>query len=576
MSGLGLDHVFPFPREDAVTVSSESPEGSEGIRTPQLVINDSKESLSERPSPEKGQPGEGSPSSLTHVFPWQRSPSPHFDEGGMETGMQVFEPFDIGDMTPTPSEWSDGQFSSAQQSPEWRRKEAVFRPDRAPTPRSVSAASASSLFRALAQPEPTSAPRSEPAIPDEELLPTPTAEEKFAPLASAADESQPAVEEDGSTEEPASPVLNVIEDLQAQNDIPVPSSSLDAVPQEPPSNAQPEPPQPQQELDTELAESSQAPPPSPVPISRIANRYMLYDTDDISYLRREHNICGVLIGTLPSHPQQNVFLGTPLELMPEEARRLVEIGAAYIVDDVERHRTGVMGLGEAERKAFLKAVEKQGLEASRANQQKADDIKKEAMKKNADKIEKARMAKQEKQQKQAQAAAQDDADGEEADSSLFASEATIRPASPVPSQAPSSTAPEDRFYITPSTSHPPLQTAPTSPPEPKELPKVPRSYPLFAYLHSRGFFMSPGLRFGCQYCIYPGDPLRFHSHYLGVGMGWDDEFDLMQLVGGGRLGTGVKKGFLVGGKETKVGQVDGEREDSAAGVRAFSIEWSGM
>ncbi|GME27204.1 tRNA intron endonuclease catalytic domain-like protein [Neofusicoccum parvum] len=268
---------------------------------------------------------------------------------------------------------------------------------------------------------------------------------------------------------------------------------------------------------------------------------MLYDTDAISYLRREYNICGVLIGTLPSHPQQNVFLGTPLELMPEEARRLVEIGAAYIVDDVAAHNTGFMGLGEAERKAFLRAMEKQGVEAQRANQKKSDEIKKEAMRKNAEKIEQARRAKQEKQQ-QATATTQDQ-DGE---SSLFAPPC---PSSPTPSQAPSSVAPEDRFYITPSISHPPLPTPPASPPAAVGLPKVPRSYPLFAYLHSKGFFMSPGLRFGCQYCVYPGDPLRFHSHFLAVGMGWDDEFDLMQLVGGGRLGTGVKKGFLHHGYE---------------------------
>lgn len=89
--------------------------------------------------------------------------------------------------------------------------------------------------------------------------------------------------------------------------------------------------------------------------------------------------------------------------------------------------------------------------------------------------------------------------------------------------------------------------------------------------------MSPGLRFGCQYCVYPGDPLRFHSHFLASGMGWDDEFDLMQLVGGGRLGTGVKKGFLIGGKEKKAGVVEEEQEGgSEEGVRAFSVEWSGM
>jgi tRNA-splicing endonuclease subunit Sen34 len=100
--------------------------------------------------------------------------------------------------------------------------------------------------------------------------------------------------------------------------------------------------------------------------------------------------------------------------------------------------------------------------------------------------------------------------------------------------------------------------------------------------------MSPGIRFGCRYTAYPGDPLRFHSHFLCDGMDWDDEFDLLGLVGGGRLGTGVKKGFLVGGTEVKGtaaaaattstdtggGVVrDGEHDDD---VRAFCIEWAGM
>ena len=64
----------------------------------------------------------------------------------------------------------------------------------------------------------------------------------------------------------------------------------------------------------------------------------------------------------------------------------------------------------------------------------------------------------------------------------------------------------------------------------------PRSYSLFAYLHRKGYFLSPGLRFGCQYLVYPGDPLRFHSHFLASGVGWDEEMNLMDIVGGGRLG----------------------------------------
>jgi tRNA-splicing endonuclease subunit Sen34 len=69
---------------------------------------------------------------------------------------------------------------------------------------------------------------------------------------------------------------------------------------------------------------------------------------------------------------------------------------------------------------------------------------------------------------------------------------------------------------------------------------------------------------------YPGDSLRFHSHFLVVGTEWDQEINLMDIVSGGRLGTGVKKGYLFGGAEPS----DSAGEESK--VRAFSVEWAGM
>lgn len=86
--------------------------------------------------------------------------------------------------------------------------------------------------------------------------------------------------------------------------------------------------------------------------------------------------------------------------------------------------------------------------------------------------------------------------------------------------------------------------------------------------------MSPGIRFGCQFSVYPGDPLRFHSHFLSMSYEWDEEIDLLDLVGGGRLGTGVKKGWLLGGREKE----DGVEEDGQTGgrVRTFCLEWGGM
>ena len=47
---------------------------------------------------------------------------------------------------------------------------------------------------------------------------------------------------------------------------------------------------------------------------------------DIAIIRSQHRICGVLTGSLPHLSQQNVFLGVPLVLMPEEAVLLVDIG----------------------------------------------------------------------------------------------------------------------------------------------------------------------------------------------------------------------------------------------------------
>src|ERR1700759_3448942 len=106
-------------------------------------------------------------------------------------------------------------------------------------------------------------------------------------------------------------------------------------------------------------------PTLPIPISFISGRYLLFSIDALTYLRREHNICGVLIGSLPQIPQQNVFLGLPLELMPEEARVLVERGVAYIIDDVSRHRDGVASIVKENKDGYLQELRRQGSEAAR-------------------------------------------------------------------------------------------------------------------------------------------------------------------------------------------------------------------
>lgn len=492
----------------------------------------------------------------------------------------------------------------------------------------------------------------------------------------------------------------------------------------------------------------------PFPISCIAGRYLLFDVDVVSHVRHKHNICGVLVGTIPNLSQQNVFLGIPLELMPEEARVLVEGGHAYIVDDVESHRQGFQEMSRADRLKYLADMDRQGAEAaseSLAAQERKKDaaLKKKGLKKEVvetktagsvadstatvesaattpsvadstatdetvhvelpgpvqsglgfimkgsgfleqqssvkalsvasatpsessstvasdlgssfvdlgsimkgssfmgpsavaakpqepalsfsqpvayssqtsdlgssfsdlgsimkgssflesapvgvnleqvkleeaipflvkeDDVDPEGLQSEDAQLEEAMlkefkaevAEDPEEVDPSAAETSLFESE----PAKPTPTVKSTSSKSvfAQRQYITPTTSTPPLPTPPKD--ESRPLPVVPKSYPLFRFLHSRGYFFMPGLRFGCNYSVYPGDPLRYHSHFLATGLGWDEQFDLLDIVGGGRLGTGTKKAYMVGGEDPKA--VEAAKEDGKDAVRAFSVEWASM
>lgn len=90
-------------------------------------------------------------------------------------------------------------------------------------------------------------------------------------------------------------------------------------------------------------------------------------------------------------------------------------------------------------------------------------------------------------------------------------------------------------------------------------------YQVYKYLMDRGYFIMPGLRFGCQFMAYPGDLLRYHSHFNVLGFGWDEKFDILNIVNGGRLATSVKKCWVIGAKEP-----DNEEGE------VYSIEWAGF
>ena len=329
-------------------------------------------------------------------------------------------------------------------------------------------------------------------------------------------------------------------------------------------------------------------PDLPFPIFQISHaveRYLLYDVNTITWLRKTHNILGVLIGTLPQIPQQNVFLGLPLELQPEEARLLIEKELGYIVDDLEWHRESMRSRTPAQREAYLSGLRKEGMNAARAVEQQKQQRTEQAMKR-------LQLEKGKNSGESSSPSTLIPLEEVAGDNSLF----DPAPTGKSPSLSASSSI--TPWTITPTTSHPP-PPPPSNHPTSRSPTVDPASYALFKHLHSLSYFLSPGLRFGCQFLVYPGDPLRFHSHFLAKSAEWDEEIDLLDLVGGGRLGTGVKKGWLIGGVEAreprqqwdKVSETDSQVQNIAeAGlseeisiddtdesrVRTFCIEWGGM
>jgi tRNA-splicing endonuclease subunit Sen34 len=293
----------------------------------------------------------------------------------------------------------------------------------------------------------------------------------------------------------------------------------------------------------------------PFPIFSVCGRYLLFDVNVISHVRRQHHFCGVLIGNIPQANQQNIFSGLPLELLPEEARLLVLHRHAFVVDDVSAHENQIGSLSLEARQNFVTSLEKRGLAAAAAAKDAAQQRKIKAL----EKMQKKRQGKPEVHPSQSKIG----------DDSLFESSGHSEN-----SQIPQSTSILQPLLVTPTTSYPPLDSSRYI--DSGVIPAATPSFDLFAHLHSKGYFLSPGLRFGCEFMAYPGDPLRFHSHFLVVSKEWDEPIDLMDIVSGGRLGTGVKKSYMIGGVDPRENDNKKDKNDTQGEVRTFCFEWAAM
>ena len=267
----------------------------------------------------------------------------------------------------------------------------------------------------------------------------------------------------------------------------------------------------------------------------VGDRVLVFDIEDARELRLL-GICGVLNGTLPAAPQQNVFLGLPLQLLPEDVIWLVEKGYAEVIDglssinhdkeDVESwNNSHLINIRDHKQEELLIAKLKKLSLPEETLTPRIDAIRAAGDKKNF----------------------------------------TV-----IPDCGPKSNSPL-KFDLKTI-----LQQL---------LPTDPRKYHVYRYLKSQGIYILPGLRFGGDFLGYPNDPLRYHAHYI---VNSDDKLRLMEIITGGRLATGVKKVWVIAAEKSddrkftkKITEKAFENTDMVqeitrqTEISCYSIEWAG-
>ncbi|KAJ7172637.1 hypothetical protein C8R46DRAFT_947822 [Mycena filopes] len=297
---------------------------------------------------------------------------------------------------------------------------------------------------------------------------------------------------------------------------------------------------------------------------RVANKKAyVWDVEDIAIIRTKHRLCGVFTGTLPHLSQQNLFLGVPMVLLPEEVVLLVEKEFAVLVDDPEAHLTP--SIAELQRwNTQEKELAQLRLAQLAAAAKDSPGMSEEAVKKRKERELKKKAA------AEAKAALEAVSSAEVPDSIFSPPEEVVVPPAAVEVQytvviPASSTSFE--WYNDSACAFTTIQSAKDAgiweyPTNLHERAKC----GVFRGLWEQEMFMGGGIKFGGDYLVYPGDPLRYHAHFsASVLDSPTSSLTPMEIVAHGRLGTVTKKSHLLCGW-------DDEKKD----VSYLSIEWAGF
>ncbi|XP_028929577.1 tRNA-splicing endonuclease subunit Sen34 [Ornithorhynchus anatinus] len=295
-------------------------------------------------------------------------------------------------------------------------------------------------------------------------------------------------------------------------------------------------------------------------------RALVWGAEAARELRERLGLCGRAAGAPAREPRQNARRGLPLLLLPEEARLLADLGAAALVS-AARPRPGPAPPGQAVA-AYLQAQE----ESFREQQALALAERRSRLQGLAQKIAQGRARKRQRRQESVDrsepAAEMMEAEEEEEEGEAEAGRPEGEPSADHPPTPP---LPRTAMLLQLPTARPRPRLAPLldwrvpSPDWPHAgRPSHELRYRVYRDLWQRGYFLTAGGKFGGDFLVYPGDPLRFHAHFVALCWQPEEPLPLRDLVSAGRLGTNVRKTVLL----------CSARPDGS--VCYTSLEWAGL
>lgn len=279
----------------------------------------------------------------------------------------------------------------------------------------------------------------------------------------------------------------------------------------------------------------------------------VWSAEDWLKLRQDHRIVGNLIGCLANFPRQDNFLGLPLQLLPEEMTLLIEKGVATPV-------TYACLLEAPSEK--IKECYKKYSETNKTEQlQHYEEERKKQVVSMIDKILEGKRRKMlglnTKKRK--------DQENKPGEASQSEDVAVDRDAILKSELSKTVTLPPTALLVQTFTAEQWMEENNSEPVDwkfPVSQQEILR-YKTFKDLWEKGYYITSGHKFGGDYLVYPGDPVKFHAQFIVLCCDSSSKINGSDLVPCGRMGCSTRKTFVIASKAS-------DKDDT---INYLSFEW---